>query len=75
METQAVYSFPFGQLQVGTTNGKVVILKKVDHPVKMGQRTPLTERVAAQVDEYLTGKRFQFDFPYKLHGTAFQLAV
>jgi methylated-DNA-[protein]-cysteine S-methyltransferase len=41
----------------------------------MGQRTPLTERVAAQVDEYLTGKRIQFDFPYKLHGTAFQLAV
>ncbi len=41
----------------------------------MGQRTPLTERVAAQVDEYLTGERAQFDFPYELHGTPFQLAV
>lgn len=28
METQAVYSFPFGQFQIGTANGKVVILKK-----------------------------------------------
>jgi methylated-DNA-[protein]-cysteine S-methyltransferase len=37
--------------------------------------TPLIKRAAAQIEEYLEGKRKQFTVPIALHGTEFQLAV
>jgi methylated-DNA-[protein]-cysteine S-methyltransferase len=37
--------------------------------------TPLIKKTAAQIEEYLTGKRKQFTVPIALYGTEFQLAV
>jgi methylated-DNA-[protein]-cysteine S-methyltransferase len=37
--------------------------------------TPLIRKAAAQIEEYLDGKRKQFKLPLALHGTEFQLAV
>jgi len=37
--------------------------------------TPLIRKAAAQVEEYLAGKRKQFTLPLVMHGTEFQLAV
>ena len=37
--------------------------------------TPFLRKVAGELNEYLSGKRRQFDIPIKLSGTDFQLAV
>jgi methylated-DNA-[protein]-cysteine S-methyltransferase len=37
--------------------------------------TPLIKKAAAQIDEYLAGKRKEFSLPLALHGTEFQKAV
>jgi methylated-DNA-[protein]-cysteine S-methyltransferase len=37
--------------------------------------TPLLRRVARQIEEYLNGKRTEFDLPLKPEGTEFQRAV
>jgi len=37
--------------------------------------TPLIQKAAAQIKEYLEGKRKQFKLPLVLHGTEFQMAV
>jgi methylated-DNA-[protein]-cysteine S-methyltransferase len=37
--------------------------------------TPLIKKTAAQIDEYLSGKRKQFTIPIALQGTEFQTAV
>jgi methylated-DNA-[protein]-cysteine S-methyltransferase len=37
--------------------------------------TPLIKKAAAQIDEYLAGKRKQFTLPLDLQGTEFQIAV
>jgi methylated-DNA-[protein]-cysteine S-methyltransferase len=37
--------------------------------------TPLIKKAAAQIDEYLTGKRKKFTLPLVMHGTEFQTAV
>jgi methylated-DNA-[protein]-cysteine S-methyltransferase len=37
--------------------------------------TPLIKKMAAQIDEYLAGKRKRFTLPVALHGTEFQTAV
>ncbi|MDR2716736.1 MAG: methylated-DNA--[protein]-cysteine S-methyltransferase [Treponema sp.] len=37
--------------------------------------TPLIKKTAAQIEEYLAGKRKKFTLPLVLHGTEFQLAV
>jgi len=37
--------------------------------------TPLIQKAAAQIKEYLAGKRKQFKLPLVMHGTEFQMAV
>jgi len=37
--------------------------------------TPLIKKAAAQLEEYLTGKRKKFTLPLVMHGTEFQVAV
>ena len=39
------------------------------------QDTPLLQSASAQLNEYFNGKRWDFDLPLSLKGTAFQLAV
>jgi len=37
--------------------------------------TPVIKKAAAQIEEYLSGKRKRFTLPLVMHGTEFQLAV
>jgi methylated-DNA-[protein]-cysteine S-methyltransferase len=37
--------------------------------------TPLTKKTAAQIEEYLNGKRKKFSLPLAMHGTEFQMDV
>jgi methylated-DNA-[protein]-cysteine S-methyltransferase len=37
--------------------------------------TPLIKKAAAQIDEYLNGKRKKFSLPLAMHGTPFQMDV
>ena len=69
-----------------TELGKIVIVSdgeaithvkhesQIDSEHKM-EETALTNRAAAQIDEYLSGKRREFDVPLKPHGTDFQQSV
>ncbi|NLL91175.1 MAG: methylated-DNA--[protein]-cysteine S-methyltransferase [Ruminococcaceae bacterium] len=71
----AIYEFPFGLLKIAYEDSIVVFLKRVTCPDDFGQRTEFTGTVFSQVIEYLDGKRREFDFPYKLKGTEFQIKV
>jgi methylated-DNA-[protein]-cysteine S-methyltransferase len=52
-----------------------VFFKKQPHTGYTKAETPLIKKAAAQIEEYLEGKRKQFTVPILLHGTEFQLAV
>ncbi|MCD8180046.1 MAG: methylated-DNA--[protein]-cysteine S-methyltransferase [Firmicutes bacterium] len=39
------------------------------------EKTPLIERAASEIDEYLKGERREFDLPLSVSGTEFQKAV
>ncbi|MCC8161434.1 MAG: methylated-DNA--[protein]-cysteine S-methyltransferase [Oscillospiraceae bacterium] len=39
------------------------------------EKTPLIERAASEIDEYLRGERREFDLPLSVSGTEFQKAV
>lgn len=71
----AIYEFPFGLLKLANEDSSVVFLKRATSPDDIGQRTEFTDMVFSQVTEYLDGKRREFDFPYKLKGTEFQVKV
>lgn len=51
---------------------------KQDNPLLIQQKrvsTTLTREINAQFDAYFEGKLCDFDLPYTLHGTPFQLSV
>lgn len=75
MENYAVYPFPFGRLRIGWQDGAVTLLVRTDEPASDEGRTALTDLAFRQVDEYLEGRRREFDFPYVLRGTEFQKRV
>ncbi len=75
MKGFAVYPFPFGLLQIGYENDKIIFLKTVEENFKRGTKTELTDQVFNQTMEYLSGKRKTFDFSFELHGTEFQKKV
>ncbi len=73
--SSAIYPFPFGQLKIGYEGGAVTLLKRTDEPAGCEGRTPLTDLAFGQINEYLEGRRREFDFPYLLRGTEFQQKV
>ena len=74
MVRYALYPSPFGMLQIGCEDEKVV---SISSSVNCGTHdpSPVSERANAQLQEYFLGKRSSFDFPMKPAGTPFQLAV
>lgn len=72
----AVYTFPCGTFRVEEEGGCIVSLTTLHvPPADMGTPTPLTDRLARQMEEYFQGIRTIFDIPYTLHGTSFQKRV
>ncbi|MCI8631236.1 MAG: methylated-DNA--[protein]-cysteine S-methyltransferase [Firmicutes bacterium] len=87
MNSYAVYPFDFGFLKIEYEENVITGIKTIHEkePVNAtikessnaaaGKSSALTDKVYAQICEYLRGKRKTFDFPYELRGTEFQKKV
>lgn len=72
----AVYTFSCGTFRVEEEGGSIASLTVLDAlPADRGTPTPLTHRMAQQMEEYFQGIRTSFDIPYTLQGTRFQKRV
>lgn len=69
------YDSPIGVLKIGSQDGYIVSVKRVDSPDAEHHPTSVTDRAAAQILEYLQGQRRSFDLPLSIAGTPFQHAV
>ncbi len=63
-----------GRIGIAEEDGAIthIIFSEKDWPV---EETELIKKAKAQLDEYFTGKRKEFDFPTRLEGTDFQKKV
>ncbi len=76
MENFAIYDTSAGKLKVVYEGDKILSIKWYFGESEVeNHKTELTDRVIAQLEEYLKGERTQFDFAYELRGTDFQLKV
>lgn len=73
-KSRAIYQSPLGGLEI-TCQDNVVTGIGWTNEDGQGIRTKLTDLVYSQLGEYFAGMRTGFDFPYRLEGTPFQLAV
>ncbi|MFI3214669.1 MAG: methylated-DNA--[protein]-cysteine S-methyltransferase [Eubacteriales bacterium] len=73
----AIYETKLGYFKITVENEIVIAIKKINYEdiVDMGIKTNLTTKVFTQLEEYFSGKRKTFDFPFELHGTDFQKRV
>lgn len=76
MEEFAIYKTKIGYIKMKYQNDKITFLKKIKNsPENIGVKTNLTNQVYQQLIQYFDGKRKDFDFPYQLIGTPFQIKV
>ena len=76
MTAFAVYRFPCGAFRIEEESGYIVSLTLVSsQSPDCGTPSPLTDKTAAQMEEYFHGVRKSFDVPYLLRGTVFQKEV
>jgi methylated-DNA-[protein]-cysteine S-methyltransferase len=74
-----VFFYKFKSIKIGITEEENVITgvffgsKAPAGFVK--NETPMIKKAAAQIEEYLAGKRRSFSLPLAMHGTEFQMAV
>ena len=74
----AYYQTCIGRVCIGETDGAItdlVFRELALGPEDRREETPLLRQAAQQLDEYLLGRRQQFDLPLAPHGTPFQLRV
>ncbi len=72
----AIYETPVGKIYIEYEDNAVTYLKRVQAKITdFGVKTPFTDNIYAQLQEYFNGKRKTFDFKYKLKGTDFQQKV
>ena len=74
MVRYALYPSPFGTLQIGYEDEKVVSVSS-SASCETHDPSPVSEFANAQLQEYFLGKRYSFDFPMAPAGTPFQLSV
>jgi methylated-DNA-[protein]-cysteine S-methyltransferase len=84
---KSVFFYSFGKINIGIAEEdnavagvffgrKVPTGSPVGFPEGLSKtETPLIKKAAAQISEYLEGKRKKFDLPLVLHGTEFQKTV
>lgn len=75
MVSQAAYPCPYGYLIIRHTGSAVCGIRigtQLDFPQ---EPAPVSDLAAAQILEYLAGKRKVFDFPLMFLGTDFQRSV
>jgi len=66
---------PFGPLLIGVEDGAVVSVKLATDSLPDEPPCPLAQTVIWQLQEYFEGSRTEFDLPFALKGTPFQLCV
>ncbi len=72
----AIYDSPLGKIRIEHEDNTVVFLKKLNEdPKNLGEKTPFTDSVFTEVQEYFDGKRKDFTFNYEMRGTDFQKKV
>lgn len=73
----AIYNLTIGKLAIKQEDEIICTIKLAkqldEEPIHTP--TPLTDLVAKQIEDYLTGIRTSFDFPYQGAGTLFQQQV
>ncbi|MDP5255164.1 MULTISPECIES: methylated-DNA--[protein]-cysteine S-methyltransferase [unclassified Vibrio] len=75
------FDSPLGRVTMQTSQQGLTGIWFTTHttqPDELGtwaQEHPLLQEAQRQLTEYFTGQRHQFDLPFDLHGTDFQLAV
>lgn len=77
-ENFVIYESKFGPIEIRYKEDKVTFIKKVS--IKEGIRekqvpSKLTDEAIKQLEEYIKGTRKQFNIPYTLIGTEFQVKV
>ena len=75
MTGYAYYPFKFGILKVGYTDKAVISLERTAQIGAVNEPSALANLAFNQINEYLEGRRTNFDFPYELAGTGFQKRV
>ena len=71
----AIYESSFGPVRMDYEGNVLLRLRTVEPTEETGERTQLTQEVFRQLQEYFSGQRTEFDFPYELRGTQFQKKV
>lgn len=71
----ACYRLPIGDITVGYEDDAVVYLKIGIDSSFPHNPSPLSDLVAEEIGEYLSGDRSAFTFPIRLTGTVFQKTV
>jgi len=72
----ALFATPWGEFSARAEGATVVELRFPGSPGgELGPRTPIVERLARELSEYLRGKRREFGVPTRAGGTSFQQAV
>src|SRR5579872_6063276 len=70
------YRSPVGIIRITEEDGFISYVHFMDEEVEPDTpSTPLLEMAVNQLDEYFAGKRLNFDFPIKQHGSGFQQEV
>lgn len=64
-----------GYLRIGYCDEVVLSIQRVKQIDEKDIHSALSDKVFIQLQEYLSGKRKSFEFPYELHGTPFQKKV
>ena len=82
METRLKIPSPFGSLEAVIGEGKILSLYFSEAERSFIQDVPqdpenlrTADGLRRQLDEYFAGMRREFDLPFALHGTEFQIAV
>ena len=73
---QAYFKSNIGNILITIVNQEVVNISFVDHIEKKPTiLSPLMQNVIKQIDEYFKKKRLEFNFPFRLIGTDFQVKI
>lgn len=73
---QAYFKSNTGNIFITIVNQEVVNISFVDHIEKNPTTlSPLMQNVIQQIEEYFQKKRLEFNFPFRLKGTDFQVKI
>lgn len=75
MKKYAFYQCEFGYLKLEYAGGKITAIMRSDRIDDVDEHSKVSDYTYGQLREYFDGKRKNFDFPYKLEGTEFQMKV